>query len=127
MGSAGWWAFSVEALRDAGIDPTWSRIIYAICGAASIIASIAGTVFNRSGLRRGYLISCLLTAASLALLGVATGNLVAAIIAALLFGGLRNDLAAAIIAAALPFCPPSARRQRKLAAHICRAAPVRDQ
>lgn len=179
LGSAVWWAFSVDALRDAGTDPTMARIVYAICGAAGIVASVSGSAFARWGLRRGYLVGCLVLAGSLALLGFAAGQLPAAITAAVLFGVCYNSVlaaqgiwssrvfqdhpaaglaavntaltigtligpglagmaigwfgfgptlavAAAMVAAATPFCPPSARRRQILAEHQCRAAPVRD-
>lgn len=177
-GSAVWWAFSVDALREAGIDATPARIVYAMCGAAGILASASGTVFGRLGLRAGYLLACTLLAGSLALLGVATSHLFAALSAALLFGvfyntviaaqgiwssrvfadhpsaglaavntaltigtlvgpsvggaaitqfGFRTTLigAAAAIATALMFCPPSASRRQVLARHECNAAPVK--
>lgn len=67
-GSAVWWAFSVDALREAGVDATSARTVYAVCGAAGILASASGTVFARHGLRTGYLTACTLLAASLAVL-----------------------------------------------------------
>jgi hypothetical protein len=39
-GSSVWWAFSVEALRSADVSATWARIVYAMCGAASIRDSV---------------------------------------------------------------------------------------
>ena len=177
-GSAVWWAFSVDALREAGLDATPARIVYAVCGAAGILASAAGAVFARTGLRAGYLASCALLAGSLALLGVAASHLAAAVVAAVLFGAFYNAViaaqgiwssdvfadhpsaglaavntaltigtlagpsiagaviprvgypatlvgASAAILVALAFCPPGARRRAALAAHRCRAAPVR--
>jgi predicted MFS family arabinose efflux permease len=94
-GSAVWWSFSVDALRHAGIDATPARIVYAVCGAASIIASASGTVFDRIGLRRGYLAACALLAASLALLGAVSDHLFAAFAAAVLFGIFYNTVVAA--------------------------------
>ena len=94
-GSAVWWSFSVDALRHAGIDATPARIVYAVCGAASIIASASGTVFDRTGLRGGYLVACALLAASLALLGTVSDHLFAAFAAAVLFGIFYNTVVAA--------------------------------
>lgn len=178
-GSAVWWAFSVDALRHAGLDATPARVVYAVCGAAGIVASGSGTVFDRFGLRRGYLASCALLAVSLVLLGAVAGHLVAAVAAAVLFGVFYNSVvaaqgiwssrvfadhpsaglaavntaltlgmlagppvagalitrfgypptllaAAAVIGAALVFCPPGAHRRRVLAGHHCTATPVRD-
>lgn len=177
-GSAVWWSFSVDALHHAGIDATPARLVYAVCGAAGVLASASGAVFGRIGLRRGYLAACILLAASLALLGVASSHLVAAFAAAVLFGVFYNSVfaaqgiwssrvfadhpsaglaavntaltigmlagpsiaglaiahlgflttlvaAAAVIAAALGFCPPSPHRQQVLAAHHCNATSVR--
>lgn len=131
-----------------------------------------------AGLRPSYLGSTLLLGISLGLLGAATADLVAALVAATLFGAcyaaviathgvwsaqvfeehpaaglaavstaltlgtlggpaaagviiehsghaLALASAAVISAAALPFCPPSARRRAALANHDCTAAPVR--
>ena len=94
-GSAVWWAFSVAALRDTGVDATSARIAYAVCGAAGILASASGAGFARVGLRAGYLVSCTLLAGSLALLGLATSHLLAALLAAILFGVFYNTVIAA--------------------------------
>ncbi|MGI8680353.1 MAG: MFS transporter [Jatrophihabitans sp.] len=94
-GSAVWWAFSVDALRRAGLDATPARIVYAVCGAAGILASASGAAFARLGLRAGYLAACTLLAGSLALLGLASSNLIAALTAAILFGVFYNSVIAA--------------------------------
>jgi len=94
-GSAVWWAFSVAALRAAGLDATSARIVYAVCGAAGILASASGAVFARFGLRAGYFAACTLLAGSLALLGLATSHLVTALSAAILFGVFYNTVIAA--------------------------------
>jgi predicted MFS family arabinose efflux permease len=94
-GSAVWWVFSVDALREAGIGADSGRITYAVCGVAGIFASGSGAVFGRWGLRAGYLVACTLLAASLAVLGLATANLGAALVAAVLFGAFYNAVIAA--------------------------------
>ena len=179
-GSSVWWAFSVDAMRNAGLDATSARIVYAVCGAAMLLASFSGVVFERRGLRPSYLGSTALLAASLGLLAVATANVPAALVAAVLFGAFYATViaahgiwsakvfaghpaaglaavstaltlgtlagpvlagimiqyggyaptligAAAVIVAAIPFCPPSAGRRETLASHEheCTAAPVR--
>jgi predicted MFS family arabinose efflux permease len=93
-GSAVWWAFSVDALREAGIDATAARIVYAVCGAAGIVASLSGLVIAKVGLRTGYLMACAVLAGSLALLGIATSHLLAAFAAAMLFGVFYNGVVA---------------------------------
>ena len=94
-GSSTWWAFSVDAMRNAGLDATSARIVYAVCGAAMLLASVSGVVFERRGLRPSYLGSTALLAASLALLAFATTNLVAVLIAAILFGAFYATVIAA--------------------------------
>lgn len=94
-GSAVWWVFSVDALREAGVGPAPARIVYAVCGAAGVLGSFSGIAFDRLGLRRGYLASCALLAASLATLGLATSHLLAALVAAILFGAFYNSVIAA--------------------------------
>lgn len=95
LSSAVWWAFMVDALRDAGTDPTTARMVYALCGAAGIVASVSGTVFARWGLRRGYLLAGTVLAISLALLGFAADRFPVAILAAVLFGVCYNGVFAA--------------------------------
>jgi predicted MFS family arabinose efflux permease len=143
-----------------------------------LLGSLSGFAFARLGLRRSYLGSTLLLVVSLGLLGAATADLMAALVAAALFGAfyaaviaahgvwsaqvfeehpaaglaavssaltlgtlvgpaaagvvidrsghaLALASAAVICGAALPFCPPSARRRAALARHDCAAAPVR--
>jgi predicted MFS family arabinose efflux permease len=179
-GSSVWWVFSVDAMQHAGIAATPARVVYAVCGAAMLLGSLSGVAFDRLGLRLSYLGSTLLLALSLGLLGAATANVGAALVAAALFGtfyaaviaahgvwsarvfdghpaaglaavntaltlgtlvgpvvaGLVIDRsghelalvgAAVITGAAVPFCPPSARRRAVLAEHRqeCDAAPVR--
>ncbi|MBV9819641.1 MAG: MFS transporter [Solirubrobacterales bacterium] len=177
-GSAVWWAFSVDALRHAGLGATTASVVYAVCGAAGILASVSGVAFTRLGLRPGYLAACILLAASLVLLSITGGHVLTALLAAVLFGVFYNSVvaaqgiwssrvfadhpsaglaavstaltigtllgpsiagtaisrfgfpmtllaAAAVILAALVFCPPGAHRRQRLAAHRCRATPVR--
>jgi predicted MFS family arabinose efflux permease len=177
-GSSVWWVFSVDALRHAGTTATPARAVYAVCGAAMLLGSVSGFAFDRLGLRASYLGSTLLLGVSLGLLGAATADLVAALVAATLFGACYAAViaahgvwsaqvfeehpaaglaavstaltlgtlagpavagviiehsghavalasAAVIGGAALPFCPPSARRRAALANHNCAAAPVR--
>ncbi|MDF1604744.1 MFS transporter [Nocardioides sp. YIM 152315] len=94
-GSSVWWVFSVDAMQDAGIAATPARVVYAVCGAAMLLGSASGIAFDRLGLRPSYLGSIVLLAVSLGLLGVATADVAAALVAAALFGGFY----AAVIAA----------------------------
>jgi predicted MFS family arabinose efflux permease len=94
-GSSVWWAFSVDAMRSSGLDATSSRVVYAVCGAAMLLASFSGVVFERRGLRLSYLGSTALLAASLGLLAAATSNLTAVLVAAVLFGAFYATVIAA--------------------------------
>ncbi len=94
LGSSVWWAFSVDALRTAGLDETPSRAVYAVCGAAGILASASGAVISRLGLRTCYLASCITLATSLVVLGAAADSLVAALLTAVLFGVSYNAVIA---------------------------------
>ena len=177
-GTSVWWVFSVDAMQDAGVAATPSRVVYAVCGAAMLLGSLSGFAFDRLGLRASYLWSNLLLAVPLGLLGAATGNFAVALVAAVLFGAFYAAViathgvwsaqvfdehpaaglaavstaltlgtlvgpalagvaieagghalaltgAAVVSGAALPFCPPSARRRAALAQHDCSAAAVR--
>ncbi|HYG93229.1 MAG TPA: MFS transporter [Nocardioides sp.] len=177
-GTSVWWVFSVDAMQHAGMGATQARSVYATCGAACLLGSLSGIAFQRLGLRWSYLGATALLAVSLGLLGAGTADLVAALVAATLFGacyaaviaahgvwntrvfadhpaaglaavstaltigtlvgpvvaGVAIDQAshamalagaAVVTALALPFCPPTARRQAELAEHQCSAAPVR--
>jgi predicted MFS family arabinose efflux permease len=93
-GSSVWWAFSVDAMRVAGVAETPARIAFAGCGVAGILASATGTVTDRIGLRRCYLALCVVLTAAVALLGVAGSHLGAALISATLFGVAYNGVVA---------------------------------
>lgn len=94
-GSAVWWSFSVDALREAGVDATPARLFYALCGVAGILASVSGAAFDRFGLRRGYLVAGTALAVSMVVLGLARPHLVAVFVAAVLFGAFYNGVIAA--------------------------------
>jgi predicted MFS family arabinose efflux permease len=178
-GSAVWWTFSVEALHTAGLAAGEAKSAYAVCGAASLLASLSGSVVDRIGLRNSYLGACALLTAALVLIAVGARQFVLVLLAAVLFGTFYSAVvatqgiwsadvfasrpsaglaavntaltigtiagpsaagvlidrsgypatllaAASVVAISIVFCPPSARRREILAAHRCRATPVRD-
>ncbi len=94
-GSSVWWVFCVDAMRNAGLDATSARIVYAVCGAAMLLGSFSGVVFERRGLRPSYIGSIALLAVSLGLLALATSNLAAVLVAAILFGAFYATVIAA--------------------------------
>lgn len=94
-GTSVWWAFSVDAMQTAGLGATPARVVYAVCGAACVLGSVSGVVFERLGLRLGYLGTVVLLTASLALLAAATAQLAWALVAAVLFGAFYASVIAA--------------------------------
>ncbi|HET9419641.1 MAG TPA: MFS transporter [Nocardioides sp.] len=84
--SSVWWAFGVDAMRAGGVDATTARVVYAACGVASVLASFSGAAYDRLGLRTGYLVTCGLLAGSLAVFGLATEQVSAALLGAVAFG-----------------------------------------
>jgi predicted MFS family arabinose efflux permease len=91
-GSAVWWSFSVDALRTAGLSANWANAVFAVCGVAGVFASVSGAVFQRVGLRRGYLAGALLLAISLGLLALTGAVALGAFTAAVLFGVCYNGV-----------------------------------
>ena len=91
-GSAVWWSFSVDALRTAGLSANWANAVFAVCGVAGVFASVSGAVFQRVGLRRGYLAGALLLAISLGLLALTGAVAIGAFTAAVLFGVCYNGV-----------------------------------
>jgi predicted MFS family arabinose efflux permease len=94
-GSSAWWVFSVDAMQHAGMAATPSRVVYAVCGAACLLGSLSGYAFEGLGLRASYVVSTVLLAVSLGLLGAATADLAAALVAAGLFGAFFATVIAA--------------------------------
>jgi predicted MFS family arabinose efflux permease len=95
VASSGWWACGVDAMQAGGVDATTARIVYAACGAASVLASFSGAAYDRLGLRTGYLLTCGLLAASIGLFGLATDRVPAALLGAVAFGMLYCAIIAA--------------------------------
>jgi predicted MFS family arabinose efflux permease len=94
-GSSVWWAFSVEALRAGGLGATPARIVYAASGIVGTAASVAGIVFGRVGLRRGYLVAVVLLGGSIGVLTLAAAGITSALVAAAAFGVLYPTVIAA--------------------------------
>ncbi len=94
VGSSIWWAFSVDALQAAGLTQTLARTVYAVCGAAGVLASLTGIATRRFGARRCYLVACALVAAALTAVAFAAGSTIAALVAATVFGLSYNAVIA---------------------------------
>ena len=93
-GSSVWWSFSVDALRQDGVDTSPARWVYAACGAASLLASFAGYLVNRSSLRLVSQLAAGLVAATLATFGLSTAYPGAAAAASILFGAAYSTVIA---------------------------------
>ncbi len=93
-GSSVWWAFGVDALRAAGVGEDAARAVYAVCGAAGVLASVTGLVTNRFGLRRIHLAAGAVLVAPFVLLSFDAAGLAGAAVAAVLFGVSYNGVIA---------------------------------
>ncbi len=97
-GSSVWWAFSVDAMRAAGLDVTTSRLLFALCGVAGVVASMTGFLVRRAGQRRVHQGSVLAVALSLVLLALSTvvdaPHVSALLLASALFGVSYNTVVA---------------------------------
>ncbi|MGJ9414248.1 MFS transporter [Aeromicrobium sp. CF4.19] len=85
-GSSVWWSFSVDALRQDGVSSSPARWVYAACGAASLLASFAGFLVNRSSLRLVNQIAALGVAVTLIAFGMSTAHPSVAAGASIVFG-----------------------------------------
>jgi predicted MFS family arabinose efflux permease len=94
LGSSIWWAFSLDALQAAGLTQTLARIVYAVCGAAGVLASLTGFATRRFGARRCYLVTCALLSAALAAVAFAATSITAVLVAATAFGLSYNGVVA---------------------------------
>lgn len=93
-GSSVWWAFSVDAMRAAGVGQDAARLVYALCGAAGVLASVTGAATNRFGLRGVHVLSGVLVTGSLAFLAFGAASAGVAALAAVLFGISYNGVIA---------------------------------
>lgn len=94
VGSSAWWAFSVAAMRHAGLSPTTAIIVYAACGVSGVAASGLGALAARCELSSLYRVGVLVLMAALILLAVAPSQPVVALAAAVAFGLSYNSVIA---------------------------------
>ncbi len=99
VGSSIWWAFCVDAMRAAGIEPTTARLVYAACGVAGVVASLTGPLVDRSGPRLVHQATIVGVAGGLAVLawvsaGDAPATTALVVLAAVTFGVTYNGVIA---------------------------------
>jgi predicted MFS family arabinose efflux permease len=128
---AGYLVSCVPLAGSVGILGTGTRQLPVILAAAAMFGAFYGSVIATQGVWSAGVFaqrpSAGIAAVNTALtLGTIVGPAAAG--AAIHRAGFAVTLAAAsaAILLALPFCPPGRRRRRILAAHRCRAAPIRD-
>ncbi|WP_435159401.1 MFS transporter [Amycolatopsis sacchari] len=92
LGSAPFWTFAVDAVREAGLDQTAGRALLGVTGVASILASGVADVIRRLGATRTFVLCALLEAAAIATIGLAPNRLVVVLVAAATFGATYNML-----------------------------------
>ncbi len=86
LGSATFWTFAVDQVRDAGLDQSAGRILLGVAGGLQPHGLVAADVIRRLGARATFVLTALVEAASIATIAVAANNLVAVLVAAAVFG-----------------------------------------
>ena len=97
LGSAAYWTFAVDHVRDAGLDQTGGRVLLGVAGITSVVAIAAADISQRLGARRTFVCTALLEAAAVAATGTAAGSLPAVLVAAAVFGAAYNTAIAVAI------------------------------
>jgi predicted MFS family arabinose efflux permease len=90
FGSAPFWTFAVDAVRDAGLDQTAGRAMLGVAGVTSVLASGAADVIRRLGAMWTFVLGVLMEAAAIATIGLAASHIVAVMVAAAAFGAAYN-------------------------------------
>ena len=94
LGSATFWTFAVDQVRDAGLDQTAGRIVLGVAGVTSLSGLAAAEVITRLGARRTFVFTAVLEAAAISTIAVAPDRLAAVLIAAAAFGVAYNTIVA---------------------------------
>lgn len=97
LGSAAFWTFAVDHVRDAGLDQAAGRTLLGVAGVTSLLALAAADVICRVGAWWTFVVAALLEAAAIATVGVAAGNLAAVLVAAAAFGAAYNTIVAVTV------------------------------
>lgn len=107
LGSATFWTFAIDQVRDAGLDQTAGRIVLGMAGVTSLAGTVGADVIARLGTRRTFVLTALLEAAAIVTIAVAAGNLAAVLIAAAVFGAAYNMIVAITVLWATHLYNPS--------------------
>ena len=94
VGSSVWWAFSVDAMRAAGVGQDAARLVYAVCGVAGVLASVTGVATSRFGVRGVHVLAGVLVTGALACLAFGSASVGLVALAAVLFGVSYNGVIA---------------------------------
>jgi predicted MFS family arabinose efflux permease len=92
VGSAAFWTFAVDQVRDAGLDQAAGRALLGVAGATSLLAIGAADLIARLGAGKTFVLTALLEAAAIATIGAAADSLVAVLVAAAAFGAAYNTI-----------------------------------
>jgi len=92
LGSAPFWTFAVDAVRNAGLDQTAGRALLGVAGVTSLLASGAADLISRLGATWTFVLSALVEAAAIATIGLAANHVVAVMVAAAAFGVAYNTI-----------------------------------
>jgi predicted MFS family arabinose efflux permease len=97
LGSATFWTFAVDQVREAGLDQAASRVLLGVAGVTSLTSLAAADIIGRLGARATFVLTALLEAAAIATIAVAADNLAAVLIAAATFGAAYNTIVAVTV------------------------------
>lgn len=92
LGSAPFWTFAVDAVREGGLDQTAARVMLGVAGVASLLGSGAADVIRRLGAAWTFVLAALLEAAAIATIALAADQIVVVMIAAAAFGAAYNTI-----------------------------------
>ncbi|MBB4908923.1 MFS transporter [Actinophytocola algeriensis] len=92
LGSAPFWTFAVDTVRDAGLDQTAGRMLLGVTGVASVLAMGTADVIRRLGATRTFVLCALLEATGKATIGLAPSQVGVVLIAAAAFGAAYSML-----------------------------------
>jgi len=95
LGSAGYWTYAVDHVRDAGaLDMTAARVMLGVAGVASLLGTATADVVARLGARTTFTGCATLCAGALAVVALMPDEPVTVIAAAVAFGASYNALVA---------------------------------
>lgn len=97
LGSAAFWTFAVDQVREAGLDQAAGRTLLGVAGLTSLLGITAADLISRFGAGRTFVLTALLEAASIATIGAAADSVVAVLVAAAAFGAAYNTIVAVTV------------------------------